>query len=148
RQFAAKNERLADAEDVHIGAIQAQMTFAQTNNIKPRTKELVDERKRLRAAEWQAATLEEARKNELYAVGDKILADQYGGPYGTLQKNWIDLKNTPSYLEGLVPAAIKGAVNTVKAGAGWLYDRATGVPLTPTPAPDPVAQHNARMNER
>lgn len=149
--FIEANGRLADAEDAAAHANEQLLRFRASAIGKPPTAALLAENEELEDAARAAGDLVTTRKKDLYAIGDGILAKAYGGPYGMLQRNLIDIENTGSFLLGMAESAPTGMVETVK-GVGRLatsaYDWITGAPKEEAPPPDPDAERASRILDR
>ena len=132
--LAAANSAFADAEDA-LAAVNSRIAEGG------RTPALRSER----AAARRSVRDAEAAYN---AAGQAILDQAYGGNYGFLAHNWIDIKNTGPFLAGLAAGTPRGVVDTVTDVGhliGWAWDRVTGVPRPPA---DPAAERAGRIAER
>jgi hypothetical protein len=149
--FVEANNRMADAEEARddaqkrLAMVTAQLRSGQGS------PELAAQRKQLITQLADANRLVNQRRDEVYAIGNQILSKAYGSDYGFLARNWIDFKNTGSFLRGIGESSFTGAVNTVK-GVGSLvgraYDWATGAPSEPTVQPTPAQVRQNRLADR
>ena len=137
------NGVLADAED-RVARAQAALEIAGgTRSRAPATPAIVAARAELAAAEEDAS----AAYASADAAGQAVLDRAYGDHYGFLARNWIDFKNTPSFVAGLGVGTYDGVVGmpaAIGATATAVWTWAT----TSAPPRDLVPERAQRIADR
>jgi hypothetical protein len=143
--FDDSNAKLADAE-AKVDNLKQQLTDVNRQIAAGGSRELVAKRKELRSQLNAARDLVGTRRDAVNTAGNAILSKAYGGEYGTLARNWIDIKNSGPFVVGLVESTIPGMVGAGKAVVD--FGKGLFTKSEPLAAPDPTTVRSDRIADR